>query len=95
MTFPSSHTPMGKLFANPQQLDGWGSAREVGGVCPCTRTGDFRALTLVSLGFLARDTTASLPRSMNESLQLWVPQVLSAQCRKPCETSSCQGITGL
>lgn len=30
-------------------------------MCPCTRTGDFQALTLVSLGFLTRDTTACLP----------------------------------
>lgn len=85
MTFPSPHTPTGKLFANPQQLDGWGSAQEVGGVCPCTRTGDFQALTLVSLGFLARDTIASLPHGTNESLQLRVPRALRAECRKPCK----------
>lgn len=30
-------------------------------MCPCTRTSDFQALTLVSLGFLTRDTVASLP----------------------------------
>lgn len=61
---------MGKLFAIPQQLDGWGSAQEVGGACPRTRSHDFQALTLVSLGFLARDMVASLLRGMNESLQL-------------------------
>ena len=58
-------------------------------------TGDLQALTLVSLGFLARDMTTSLPRSVKESLQQWVPQALCAQHRKPCKISSCQGIAGL
>lgn len=30
MTFLGSHTPMGKLCANPQELQGWGRAQEVG-----------------------------------------------------------------
>lgn len=64
MTFSSSHTPMGKLFANPQQLDGWSSAQDVGGMRPCTRTDDFQALVLVALAFLAGDTIASLPHGM-------------------------------
>lgn len=69
MTFLGSHTPMGKLCANPQELQGWGWAQEVGAACACTRTGHFQALAMVPLGFLATDTIASLSCSANESLQ--------------------------